>query len=344
MQVLHPEPINVYSMDRYIIYLRKSREDRDKEKHGAEDTLKRHREILTAHAARAGIYVEKIYEEVVSGETIKERPEIQKVIQECYEGKYRGILVVEVSRLSRGNQGDAQVILDCLKYSNNNNGVLVVTPTKVYDIAHNSDDEEYMEFELFMSRREFKMINKRLDRGRKQAVVEGQYMGSYRPYGYNIHDTRTARTLVPHPTEAPVVKMMFEWVGREQMALSRVARQLNNMGIPTYTGIAEWTASTVKDILCNPVHIGKVRWNDRMQVKTLVDGEIVVSRPRSNHTKHFMLYDGLHEPIVSEELFHAANNRFTTDKTKAGQELKNPLAGLLFCQKCGSVRGNIQTF
>ena len=95
----------------------------------------------------------------------------------------KGILVVEVTRLSRGNQGDAQIIMDCLRYSNNNNGVLVVTPTKVYDIVQSSDDEEYMEFELFMSRREYKMIRKRMMRGKLQAVVEGNYMGSYRPYG-----------------------------------------------------------------------------------------------------------------------------------------------------------------
>lgn len=39
--------------------------------------------------------------------------------------------------------------------------------------AHSQEDEEYMEFELLMSRREYKMIHKRMDRGRKQAVVEG---------------------------------------------------------------------------------------------------------------------------------------------------------------------------
>ena len=329
------EPYNVYTLDRYIIYLRKSREDRNKEKQGAEETLKRHREILTAHAARAGLYVDKIYEEVVSGETIKERPEIQKVIEECYAGKYRGIIVVEVSRLSRGNQGDAQVILDCLKYGNQNQGLLVVTPTKVYDVAHNPDDEEYMEFELFMSRREYKMINKRLDRGRKQAVVEGQYMAAYRPYGYDIHETSYSRTLVPNPAEAPVVKMIFNWAANEMLSPGKIAQRLTNMGIPTYTGAREWGTATIRDILANPVHMGKVRWNDRMQVKTMVDGELVVSRPRSNHTPHFMLYDGQHQALVDEETFLSVRKRFGSDRTKANLKLMNPLAGLLVCQACG---------
>lgn len=72
-----------------------------------------------------------------------------------------------------------------------NNGILVVTPTKIYDVAHSQEDEEYMEFELFVSRREYKMIRKHIERGRRQAVVEGNYIGTYRPYGYNIVKTKT---------------------------------------------------------------------------------------------------------------------------------------------------------
>lgn len=326
-------------LEEWAIYLRKSREDRDKEKRGEGDTLKRHREILTAYAARAGLYVSKIYEEVVSGETIKDRPQIQQLISDCYAGKYRGIIVVEVTRLSRGNQGDAQVIMDCLKYSNNNKGLLVHTPTKIYDVLHSHEDEEFMEFELFMSRREFKMINRRLDRGRKQAVVEGNFMGSYRPYGYEIVKTRTSRTLVPNQEEAPIVKMIFEWAVKENMTPGAIARRLTKMGVPTYAGDPDWSASTVKTILTNPTYIGKVRWNDRMQVKTMADGELKVSRPRSNHTDHYMEYDGKHKAhaLVDEETFRAASSRFGSDKTKADFTLKNPLAGILVCKNCGKV-------
>ena len=183
-------------LDVYAIYLRKSRQDDEAE--SIEETLNRHKNILTDLAARKGLYVGEIYQEVVSGaESVEARPEIQRLIQDCYAGKYRGIIVVEITRLSRGSQGDAQKIMDCLKYSNMNNGVLVVTPTKTYDIAHNSDDEEYMEFELFMSRREYKMINKRMTRGKLQCIVEGEYMSSYRPYGWEVIKVGKKRTLTP---------------------------------------------------------------------------------------------------------------------------------------------------
>lgn len=327
-------------IDKYAIYLRKSRADLEAEKLGEGETLARHKKILTELAARKGLYVEKIYQEIISGaERIEDRPEILKLIEDCYAGKYRGIIIVEVSRLSRGNQGDAQKILDCLKFSNRNNGLLVVTPTKTYDIAHNPDDEEYMEFELFMSRREYKMIKRRMDRGKEQAVVEGNYMGAYRPYGYDILKTKTARTLVPNEEEAPIVKKMFEWTVQMNMSAWKIAQKLTALGVPTYSGDLDWCRETVKAILTNPVYYGKVRWNDRMQVKTMVNGELVTSRPRSNHTDHFMLYDGKHiqNALVDEETFNAASSRFQSDRTRSNLKLKNVLAGLLVCKNCGKV-------
>lgn len=323
-------------MDVYAIYLRKSRADLEAEKLGEGETLARHKKILTELAVRKGFYIGEIYEEIESGETIEGRPEIQRLISDCYKGKYKGILIVEVTRLSRGNQGDAQTILDCLKYSNTNNGVLVVTPTKTYDVAHSQEDEEYMEFELFMSRREYKMIQKRMDRGRKQAVVEGNFMGSYRPYGYDIVKTKTSRTLKPNDDEAPIVKMIFEWTVKDNLSPFKIAQRLTNMGVPTYYGEKDWSKETVKTILTNPTYIGKVRWNDRMTVKTMVDGKLKATRPRSSHSDHFMLYDGKHKKyaLVDEETFKSAASRFRADRTKSNLKLINPLAGLLYCPKC----------
>lgn len=324
-------------LDVYALYLRKSRTDNDTE--SVEETLEKHKKILTDLAARKGLYVGKIYQEVVSGETIEARPEIQQLMKDCYSGMYRGIIIIEVTRLSRGNQGDAQKILDCLKYSNMNNGVLVVTPTKTYDIAHNSDDEEYMEFELFMSRREYKMINKRMNRGKMQCIVEGEYMSSYRPYGWEVIKVGKKRTLTPHPQEYEIGKLIYKWK-IEGLTTHRIAKKLTLMGVPTYTGnCPDWSKETIKEFLRNPVNMGKVRWNDRMQVKVMADGELKTSRPRSNHTDHYMLYDGIHKDkaMVTEEEFRLANKGFKPDKTKATLKLTNVLAGLLICPKCGKV-------
>lgn len=323
-------------IDMYAIYLRKSRADMEAEKLGEGETLARHKKILTELAAKKGLYIGGIYQELVSGDTIDARPEIQRLINDCYSGKYKGILIVEVTRLSRGNQGDAQTIMDCLKYSNMNNGVLVITPTKTYDIAHSQEDEEYMEFELFMSRREYKMIHKRMERGRRQAVVEGNFMGTYRPYGYNIVKTKTGRTLVPNEAEAPVIKQIFEWSAKDNLTTFEIAKRLTALGAPTYSGDTVWSKESIREYLSNPVYMGKVKWNNRMRIKTMVNGELKITRPRF-HTDQYMLYDGKHKKhaLVDEETYKKVQERFYKDRTRANLKLKNPLAGLIFCKKCG---------
>lgn len=326
-----------FSMAKYAIYLRKSRADMEAEKLGEGETLARHKKILTELAARQGLYIGEIYQEIVSGaDSINDRPEIKRLIQDCYAGKWAGILVVEVSRFSRGSQGDAQIIMDCLKYANMNQGLLVITPTKVYDVANNSDDEEYMEFELFMSRREYKMIKRRMDRGKDQAIIDGEYMGAYRPYGWDILKTKAGRTLQPNEEEFGWLKRMYTWAYNENMSPGQIARKLTALGIPTYTGETEWSRSSVKDILLNPVNVGKVRWNTRMKIKTMIDGKLVSSRPRSMESEKFMLYDGKHKKFapIDQETFDAVTNRFYADRTKANYKLQNPLAGLLLCQNC----------
>ena len=325
---------------KYAIYLRKSRKDIEAEERGEGETLARHKKILTEFAARKGLYVAEIYQEIISGaESIKDRPEITRLIQDCYAGKYRGIIIMAADRLCRGNQGDAQMILDMLKYANHNNGLLILTPSRVYDIAHNSDDEDMLEFELFFARKEYKTIKKRMDIGKHQSIVEGDYMGSYRPYGYDIVKTKTSRTLIPNPEEAPIVKKIFEWAVKDGHSAGQIARTLTTMGVPTYTGKQEWNGATIKCILMNPTYKGKVRWNDRMQVKTMVNGELVASRPRSNHTDHYMEFDGKHKKyaLVDDETFEAAKSKYYSDRTKADFKLQNPLAGIFKCKHCGKM-------
>ena len=52
-------------------------------------------------------------------------------------------------------------------------GAKIITPQKIYD-PNNEFDEEYFEFGLFMSRREYKTINRRLQRGREISTQEGK--------------------------------------------------------------------------------------------------------------------------------------------------------------------------
>lgn len=86
----------------YAIYLRKSREDIEAEKYGEGETLARHEKILTTLAKKRKLHISKVYREVVSGETISERKEMQKLLRDVENEKWTGVLVVEVERLARG--------------------------------------------------------------------------------------------------------------------------------------------------------------------------------------------------------------------------------------------------
>ena len=69
----------------YGIYLRKSRVDVELEKYEGVDTLDRHEELLMQYAKDHNLYVGHIYKEIVSGESIAERPVMQEVIEDgCF--------------------------------------------------------------------------------------------------------------------------------------------------------------------------------------------------------------------------------------------------------------------
>ena len=75
----------------YAIYLRKSREDREIEKYENVNTLDRHKNTLLKFAEEHNMTIGHIYEEVVSGETISERKEMQKLIRDVENQMWQGV-------------------------------------------------------------------------------------------------------------------------------------------------------------------------------------------------------------------------------------------------------------
>lgn len=129
------------------LYLRKSREE---ETETREATLARHERMLLDYCAHNGLTVAETYREVVSGESLDARPEARAMLEAVAEGKFGGVAVIELERLSRGNQIDQVEIMETFKKS----GTKIYTLNKVYDLAgENEFDEEFFEFGLFMSRR-----------------------------------------------------------------------------------------------------------------------------------------------------------------------------------------------
>lgn len=316
----------------YAIYLRKSRKDLELEALGQGETLARHREALLELAAKQDLKIDRIYEEMVSGESIADRPVMQELLDDVCEGAWDGVLVMEVERLARGNTKDQGEVAEAFSLSS----TLIVTPSKTYD-PNDEFDEEYFEFGLFMSRREYKTIRRRMQRGLMAAIKEGNYVASLPPYGYDIvRINKKERTLRPND-QAKYVELMFHWYVNQRVNPGEIARRLTNMGVPTQTGRPEWNRSTVKDILQNDLYRGKVRWNKRKVSKEKVEGQVKRVRRRS-HLSSYLLYEGKHPALVSDELFFKAQELFVgAVPTNANTKIINPLAGILVCKDCGKV-------
>ncbi|GIP08801.1 serine recombinase [Paenibacillus macerans] len=328
--------------EEFCIYLRKSRADIEAEARGEGETFIRHLRNLLDLALRQKIYVAEIYKELVSGETIEARPVIQHVISEVEDGKWQGVLVMEIERLARGDTIDQGTIAQTFKYS----GTKIITPTKTYD-PNNEFDEEYFEFGLYMSRREYKTINRRQQRGRMDSAKEGKYTGNISPFGYKRVKLEKTKgyTLEIVPEEARIVRLIYEWYTKgepdqdgvyHRLGTALIARKLNDLGIPSAKG-GVWTVPTVRDILRNPVYNGKIKFKSRPLIKKKQNGKIIKSRPRAKK-EDMILVDGLHPAIVDETTWNLAQEIMSKNPRKpvsVRSKISNPLAGLVVCGVCG---------
>ncbi|WP_028777047.1 recombinase family protein [Shimazuella kribbensis] len=318
-------------MERVAMYLRKSRADLEEEMKGEGETLAKHKKNLLQVAKDKKLNIIKIYQEIVSGESLIHRPEMLKLMEEVSNQQYNAVLCMDMDRLGRGDMQDQGFILKTFKKSKTK----IITPRKIYDLD-DQFDEEYSEFEAFMARKEFNIIKRRLENGRIRSVQEGNYIGARAPYGYQKTGDLT---LIPDPETAPIVKMIFQWYTsddpNERLGTTNIAKKLNQLGIPSYTG-SKWSNNVILQIIKNPIYIGKVRWKTVERVKSTNPSKKVDARNRREDEK--MLVDGKHEAIISDEAFQKAQDiriNKRNPRWKPATTLKNPLAGLIICGVCG---------
>lgn len=326
------EELNLHP-DEFLAYLRKSRSDDPLL--SVEEVLLKHETILNEWAERnlgAKIPEENKYREVVSGETIADRPEMQKILKLIESPRIKAILTVEVQRLSRGDLEDAGRLIKLLRYTN----TLVVTPQKIYDLQDEYDRDAF-ERELKRGNEFLEYQKKIMQRGTLLSVSQGNYVGSIPPYGYDkvwvMDGKRKCPTLAINEEQATVVRLIFDLYVNQDMGMWNICNRLTELGVQTPKG-TYWSAASIKDMLINVHYIGKIKWNWRKTLTVVEDSEIVKIRPTSK-IGEYLIYDGRHEAIISEELFNKAQAKIgRNSRTKASSKIRNPLASLLWC-KCG---------
>lgn len=330
---MYYQPEKDLSPEEILLYLRKSRTDDPTL--DVEEILSRHEEILDEYAERTWgkkIPEEQKMREVVSGETIDSRPELLRILKMIESPKIKGILLVEVQRLGRPDLEDIGRLSKLFRYTN----TLVITPQKTFDLR-NEYDREAFERELMRGNEYLEYTKKIMSRGRLLSVQQGNFIGTKPPYGYDkdviMEGKKKCHTLKINEAEAEIVRMVFDMYVNKDMGRVNIAHHLNDLKVPTRTG-ALWTQDTLKTMLENEHYIGKVRWNWRKTITVVEDGEIKKVRPKTE-VGEYLVYDGKHEAIISDELFQAAREKQGKNhRAKAKTKVRNPLAGLLFCQ-CG---------
>ena len=307
------------------MYLRKSRAE---EGMSTEEVLAKHRTALSELAERLDISVDAVYEEVVSGEKLYARPEMLRLLEDIRSGDVDAVLCMDIDRLGRGGMADQGTIFDAFR----ENGTLIITPDKTYDLT-NDNDIEMTEFKAFFARAEWRAIRKRMRRGLMQTIEAGGYVANA-PYGYRQARKDKLPTLEIVEEEARFVRYIYDRY-MSGAGAQTIAQELNAMGSAPHRS-AEWTRNSVRHILRNPTFAGKVAWNRVKHYRPGAHGKDkhhVVYTPEDE----WIMVDGAHEAIIPYEKWlevqHRRKEKYIPPNN-TGQR-SNPFAGLIVCSECG---------
>lgn len=325
----------MFSPEEILDYLRKSQSDDPLLT--VEEVLQKHEDILDEWDDRhlnGRVPEENRFREVVSGETIKERPEINKVLRLIESPKYKAVKVVEPQRLTRGDLEDIGRLMKLFKHT----GTYVITPERVYDLR---DEYDWNAFEAELKRGNdylnyYKKIQKR---GRLLSVSQGNYISSTPPYGFDKIKVKDGKkecpTLKENPEQANIVRMIFDMYANQGLGRMVISRRLDEMGVKPMKS-KRWAPGAIREILTNVHYIGKVKWNWRPVITVVEDGKFKKKRPPN--IEEYLVFEGRHEGIVDKELFDRVQEKLGNNPRITPQvKLRNPFAGIMYCKNCGKI-------
>ncbi|MDE7157302.1 MAG: recombinase family protein [Lachnospiraceae bacterium] len=290
----------------------------DKQEELSPDAQKR---LLLDYARKNNIIISEDFiflENGISGKRADKRPEFQKMIgyAKSKEHPIDVILVWKFSRFAR-NQEESIVYKSLLK----KNYVDVISVSEpLIDGPFGSLIERIIEWmdEYYSIR-----LSGEVFRGMTENAMRGKYQCSS-PLGYQIKDGLP----VIVSEEACIIKKIFEMYVNENKGMHSIAKELNESGCRTKTG-GKFERRSIEYILKNPLYYGMVRWNyAESGMKKIKD------------KSEWIIKKGKHEPIITEELWQSAANRYESEyrpkKQQPSGTYKHWLSGLVKCSACGS--------
>ena len=268
-----------------------------------------------------------------SGKSIEGRTDFNRMMEDIKTGKddVSFVLVFKLSRFGR-NAADVLSTLQTMQ----DFGVNLVC---VEDGIDSSKDAGKLMISVLSAVAEIERDNIRVQtmEGRIQKAREGRWNGGFAPYGYSLIDGR----LEVNEEEAVAIRTIFDQYVNTDMGSTAIAKYLENHGIHK---IARqngknplFDAALIRRILNNPVYSGKIAYGRRKTEK--VHG----TRNEYHQVEQddFLLVDGLHEALVSDEVWEAAQIKLVLQAKKYKRvnqgkgEKVHLLSGIVKCPVCG---------
>lgn len=308
-------------MKHVAMYLRISQEKKGENV----ETLANHRNILVEYAMKNDFTYEE-FSEVLSGgkSDMEERPQLQRLLDNIE--KFDGILVMELSRISRNGLISETVLQYCVDYDRP-----IITPEKVYDLANNQNDVLTFRFGSLIASQEHALIGKRSKNNKIEMAKQGLHISGGIPYGYRRN--KTTKKLEIYEPEAKVVRYIFVLHG-EGLGSRKIVDQLNSEGYKPQRSNA-FQLPTVKRIIQNAAYKGTVVFQDRKRIKE--NGKYVYK------ILNTIVTDNAHPPIIPPEQWELANRDRVDRSNQAKAYREKPavktgvtmLKDLIFCGQCG---------
>lgn len=293
--------------------------------HGKQEELSpaAQKRLLLKYAKEHNIVISKdyIYEEKgISGRKADRRPEFMRMISTAKSNPspFDVILVWKFSRFAR-NQEESIVYKSLLRRKCDVEVVSVSEP--LVDGPFGSLIERIIEWmdEYYSIR-----LSGEVFRGMSEKAMKGGYQARP-PLGYQIVSKGEPPVIVPE--EAKVVEYIFDKYVNAHSGIFDIARNLNTLGAKTSHG-KPFERRSVEYILQNPTYCGKIRWNRTLNATNEI-------KPK----EEWILTQGTHPAIISEEMFDAAQERFKNEYHPTGARpsstYRHWLSGIMKCPACG---------
>ena len=269
-----------------------------------------------------------------SGKSIEGRASFCRMMEDIKSCK-DGVAYVLVFKLSRFGRNAADV-LSTLQVMQDF-GVNLIC---VEDGINSSKDAGKLMISVLSAVAEIERENIRVQtmEGRIQKAREGRWNGGFAPYGYRLVDG----VLQINEDEAPAIRTIFEQYVNTDTGANGLSKYLETHGfqkLARQNGTSPlFSATLIRAILKNPVYCGKIAFGRRKLEKIHGTRNEYHQVPQEN----YLLVDGLHEGIVSEELWNAAQVKLLAQSkryepvNRSKTEQAHLLSALVKCPICGA--------